>query len=100
MDFYFDDYTGPDLKAHAVKYQDDLYQIAQYLDLFPQTAKMIGLGIYPPHCRGGKLVSNGLIFHLDARGGKARWARIRGKYVSIEQGLSAFWYAVDFGCLQ
>lgn len=42
-----------------------------------QVLNLIGLGVYPDWNSPG--------FHLDNRGSKAGWCRIKGKYLSIEK---------------
>ena len=95
VDFYFDKYTGK-MEDNAQKYIDDLFEIVQYLKS-NKIGFLIGFGVYPPACKDGEIISNGLTFHLDARGIKARWARINGKYVSILDGLEEFKKALK-GC--
>ena len=61
------------------------------LDTVPFLAARIGIGIYLPYrLSNGKWSSNGLIIHIDSRGKPSRWARLRGKYVSVDEGLDQF----------
>lgn len=53
----------------------EMYQNALLVPAF----KNGGIGVYPD--------GNNRFLHLDVRGVKARWGRIRGKYVSIEEAL-------------
>jgi uncharacterized protein YcbK (DUF882 family) len=48
-----------------------IYELAREIPAFARG----GIGVYP---------ENGFV-HLDVRGGKARWAKVGGKYVSIEE---------------
>jgi len=53
--------------------------IREMLDLAVQVADFRhgGIGVYP---------AEGII-HVDVRGKKARWARVKGRYVGLEEGL-------------
>lgn len=50
----------------------DFYQAALLVPAFANG----GIGVYPKE----------RFLHLDVRGVKARWARVQGKYVGIEEG--------------
>jgi len=54
--------------------------IREMLDLAVQVADFRhgGIGVYP---------DDGVI-HVDVRGKKARWARVKGRYVGLEEGLA------------
>ena len=51
------------------------YELAESVPEF----KNGGIGLYPGE----------LFIHVDSRGSRARWARVDGKYVGVEEGLKA-----------
>jgi zinc D-Ala-D-Ala carboxypeptidase len=55
-----------------------LYEAALKIPAFAEG----GIGVYPNPATHG-------FVHLDVRPAQARWARVKGKYVGIEAGLSA-----------
>ena len=72
--------------------------MTMFLQEFPFIANITGIGFYPIFCKNGKLVSNGLIYHLNIRGKTARWARVDGRYVSILAGIEVLEDLLENGC--
>jgi hypothetical protein len=68
VDFYFE----------GLNFLEACYRVSNVIKEL-QVQNHIGLGIY--------LDWNKMGFHLDVRGERARWSRVEGKYVSIEEGL-------------
>lgn len=91
-DFYFDDYQGKSVEQMALEYFDNLYTMTAFLETVPFLLDRMGIGVYLPYKNSnGKWSSNGLIHHIDSRGEKARWSRIRGrKYNSLSAGIDLF----------
>ena len=90
-DFYFDDYNGKTIEENADQYIDNLYEMITFLEKIPHLASKMGIGIYLPYRKANKKwSSNGLIIHIDSRGRPSRWARLRGKYVSVNEGIDQF----------
>ena len=77
LDYYFEGYPSK-CRPKIRKYIKDLYDQIVFLDNLPGLANLIGFGIYPEN----------FIYHLDTRGKKARWSRVKGKYVSIQEGVA------------
>ena len=95
MDGYYGAYPS-DSDGQIQKILDDAFNIATFLDR-TGLGKVVGFGFYAGHCEGGRFKSDGLFFHLDSRGKRARWARVGGKYVTFEEGVDALAEALG-GC--
>lgn len=58
------------IKGYSLK---EMYQLADSVNAF----YLGGIGIYPDE----------KFIHVDVRKGRARWARLKNKYVSLDEGL-------------
>lgn len=90
LDYHFDQYIGRNLAENVRLYLDKFFLMAKQVKDDKYLLANTGIGLYFPQCIKGQWSSNGLIGHLDFRGKKGRWARVRGKYVKIKQGIGQF----------
>ena len=68
VDFHFENISTKEAYTIILKTLNDY-----------QATAFVGFGVYPDWYNKG--------FHLDLRGYKARWSRINGIYISIDEGI-------------